>query len=261
MQLQARDQEILASVFKYGILSSEQIGLLHFKSVHHTVVMRRLRILEKEKLLTRIDSLPKSQSAWSLSVAGARIINVEPPARFSNRNTTLHDVTVAQVRMSLEAVGLGHEFSSEWELRKRLPAQSNLANKFLQIPDGIFVAEENATSEPKVVALEIELNAKNHQRYRLIIDHYQSIGSISYVWYFVSSEAIARTIHGQWRAASNTNPTQDFIFSVIDDGAAHENPIRIWSARANTWIEIQSVFKLPFKSDEAGPAVDSSLGR
>ena len=169
MKLQPRDLAILANVLKFGILSSEQISGLHFKGAHFTVVLRRLRILEKEKLLNRIDSLPKAQSAWSLSVAGARILKVDPPARFTNRNTTLHDVTVSQVRMSLEAVGLGQEFSSEQELRRRLPAQTGLAEKALQIPDGIFVAEDYVASEPKVVALEIELNAKNHQRYRRII--------------------------------------------------------------------------------------------
>ena len=261
MKIQPRDLEILANVFKFGILSSEQIGQLHFKGVHHTVVMRRLRILEKEKFLTRIDSLPKSQSAWSLSMAGARILNVDAPARFTNRNTTLHDVTVSQVRMSLEAVGLGQEFSSEQELRKRLPAQTDLAKKFIQIPDGLFVAQDYATHDHKVVVLEIELNAKNHQRYRRIVEHYQDIRLISYVWYFVSSEAIARTICRQWRAVSYAQGAQDFVFSVINESAPDAIPMRIFSAKQNTWIEITNVFKMALQTDEVSPATDSSLGK
>ena len=51
MKIQTRDKEILSTVFKYGILSTEQIGEIHFKNLHHTTLMRRLKILEKERLI------------------------------------------------------------------------------------------------------------------------------------------------------------------------------------------------------------------
>ena len=260
MQIQKRDQEILASVLKYGILSSEQIGELHFKNLHHTTLMRRLRILEKEKLILRSDSLPNNQSAWSLGIMGARILNCDPPGRFSNRNTTLHDVTVSGIRMSLEAVGLCQNFSSEMEMKRQINYRLDEKKTFLQVPDGLFTAKAHGRELDQVVALEVELHAKNHQRYRKIITEYLAKDSIKYVWYFVKSVGIAKTIHDQWRVLKKKNPETIFLFSIIEDSTKDPAKLKAHSSVKNEWMRIHDIFDLPRLNENPQNSTASGIG-
>ena len=142
MEMQTRDLQILTALYRFGILSSKQIENLFFTNTHFTVRNRRLRILEKENLILRIDSMPSKMLAWSLSKKGGAAINCYETQRFTNRNTTLHYVTLSGVRISLEDIGLGKDFTNELEL-KRMDGLQNKgkSNSPGQIADGLFIEQ------------------------------------------------------------------------------------------------------------------------
>ena len=92
-------------------------------------------------------------------------------------------------------------------------------------------------------------------------EHYQGVRGINYVWYFVSSEAIVRTVTSQWKAGSYPSTSQDFVFSVMGEGAGDLIPMRMFSAKQDTWIPITNVFKMALQTDQVLPTNDSSLGK
>lgn len=167
MILQERDRNILTALAKYGVLSTKQIAALFFQGINHTTVMKRLRTLEAEGVILRSSGLPNAMSAWSLSINGARLIGAEEPCRYVNRNTLLHEVSISELRIALEGVGFGNDWTSEAELKKQFNYNSYQSDQnYKNIPDGIFIAKTNTIG---VAALELELHAKNHQRYRKIL--------------------------------------------------------------------------------------------
>jgi len=262
MKLQTRDKELLGAVLKYGLLSTQQIGELFFKDLHHTTLMRRLRILEKEKLILRIDALPNHQSAWSLGADGAKILGVEPPGRFTNRNTTLHDVTVSEVRITLEKIGLCQDFTSEMEMKKRINWKIGSTEKeFMQVPDGIFTATAKGNDVSSVVAMEVELHPKNHARYRKIMRHYLQNQSIQYVWYFVKTKGIANTIHKEWRSLKGQDSSQGLLFTEL--GEANKNPetITVYSTHDGKWLKFCDRFNLPNRDENSLHSTDHGVGK
>ncbi len=262
MKIQTRDLDVFQSCKKYGLLSTNQIAMLHFKNLHPTTLMRRLKILEKAKYINRIDSLPNNQSAWSLGMEGARYLRADPPGRFTNRNTTLHDVTLSGVRMALERRGLGENFSSEMELKKRINRKLNENEKSrLQVPDGIFTAQAPVTKTPIVVALEVELTPKNHQRYRKIIEQYLAKTSLTYVWYVMKSEGIAQTIVDQYRKLPRYENSPKFVFSYVHQAEEGSNELPVYDGKAGKWMKLTDIFDLPGLSEKDGPQACNPEGR
>src|SRR5471032_3035587 len=108
--LQPRDKTLLSQLSRYGVLSTKQIGATSFEGIAHTTLMRRLRKLEEADLILRLAGLPDAMSGWCLTTRGASAIGASEPHRYSNQNTLLHEVTLSQVRMALETVGLGENW-------------------------------------------------------------------------------------------------------------------------------------------------------
>src|SRR5260370_34485285 len=131
MFLQKRDLKFLSVLSKYGILSTEQVTRLCFDKIAHTTVMRRLRKLEKENLILRQTGLPTGMFAWVLTSDGAKKIDAGEPCRYSNRNTVHHEVTLSDLRMLLESVGLGDNWTSETEMRRLKVWDRNFDNDSL----------------------------------------------------------------------------------------------------------------------------------
>jgi DNA-binding Lrp family transcriptional regulator len=262
MKIQHRDKEILSGVLKYGLLSTEQIGEIFFKNLHHTTLMRRLRILEEAKLITRIDALPNNQSAWSLAADGAKVLDVEPVGRFTNRNTTLHDVTAAAVRIALERVGLCQNFSSEMEMKKRITWRiGDREKESLMVPDGVFTARVKGRESHAVIAMEVELHPKNHARYSRIVSQYLAKDSVSCVWYFVKTQGIADTIFAQWNKSHRTSSSPVFLFSKVEDATSDAKTLQVYSAATKKWMKLTDIFDLPHLEQKDIHSLDHCIGR
>lgn len=215
VNLQTRDKKILAMLSKYGVLSSQQILANCFLGVAHSTAMRRLRRLEEDELIVRQHGLPQAVSAWSLTTEGARRGEFEPPFRYTNRNTIEHDVTLAELRLALEKVGLGHDWVSEMEMKRERGYHYGSRNNDGLIPDGIFVADIKGTLS--VIAVELELTPKNHLRYDRLFRQYATKDSISWVWYVVANSSIGETVWKRWKERWRYKGSPGLLVSTLDE--------------------------------------------
>lgn len=229
MILQKRDQNILASLLRYGILSSRQIGELFFKNIRHTTMMKRLRILEEENFILRAKGLPDSQSAWYLGAKGAKVIGAQEPGRYTNQNIVLHEVTLSEVRLALESIGLGENFTTETELRRQYKwRRDDPENATRVIPDGVFVAK--ASNRDHVVALEIELQPKNHARLQKIFTEYAKMFAFARVFYVVANKSIGNLILKEWNKVRHFDRSPHIFLCLLEELKKDKEKANVWDS-------------------------------
>jgi hypothetical protein len=198
MRIEKRDLSLLAAITRYGILSTEQIWAEFFSNVAKTTMLRRLRILEEEELIRRVQGLPGGENAWIMTKHGyGATENHGTPPKFNNQNTIRHEVALSGLRMRLERFGLGETFIPEWELKRRLAENDIKAANEKQVPDGIMIVESQG--RPAGVALELELTAKGFARYKKVVEEYERKRNLNFVWYFISDDRIARMLLPLWK--------------------------------------------------------------
>ena len=226
IKLQPRDLELLHALSKYGVMSSRQISQWIFKNVALTTVLRRLRLLNDSHIIINCGHLPNGNKAWSLSNLGADAIHAPPPFRFANHNTFYHDTLVVDLRMTLESIGLGDNWTTEQEMKRTL---SYYDKDSRVIPDGVFVA--SAFGGEMVISLELELHTKAYQRYRNLFYDYCHMDAISLIWYVVKDETIIRPVLKIWHEVmkhERVKPPQKIIFTLSDDLLANRHEAQIY---------------------------------
>jgi len=241
MILQPRDRNLLYSLFHFGILSSTQIQDIYFKGITHTTMMKRLRLLESERMILRVMGLPKSECAWSLSLKGANAIEAESPNLYTNQNTIVHEVELTGVRIAFEKLGLGKEFTNEMTLRRgeRESEASKLTTK-TTVPDGIFIAE--MMDGFGAVAVEVELHPKNHARYEKVFRDYAQKTSLNYVWYLVSEPGIGNTVISLWRKVERYKDSPKLIVSLISELKSKTADTPVYSLTSKK--KLSEIFKI-----------------
>ncbi len=251
MILQDRDRKILAALANYGVLSTKQISDLFFAGINHTTVMKRLRTLESEGIILRSSGLPNAMSSWCLSINGARLIGADEPARYVNRNTLLHEVGVSDLRISLETIDFGDNWTSEAELKRQFNYNSRHTDQHSKnIPDGIFSAKTDAMG---VVAVELELHAKSHQRYRKILSQYAEKDSIKWVWYVVQSKSIGDTVMNQWRKVQRYSYSPVLIISLLETVLSNPRNASLHFCDSKK-LRLEDYFNLPKPLTESVPS-------
>jgi len=244
MILQPRDKRLLELLSRFGVLSTDQIAKLCFDKIAHTTVMRRIRKLEETNLVLRLGGLPNAMNAWCLTTEGATLIGKEEPFRYSNRNTLAHEVTLSELRTALDRVGLGADWTSEMEMRRRMQWRPSVRERNPLVPDGLFVASRSGQS--RVVAVELELNAKNLARYRKLFFEYSIKNAMSLVWYVVATSSIGNTVLEQWNRTVRFQYSPVMIVTVLSEVLCDPATARVFTldrekSRLSDWIDIKSI--------------------
>jgi hypothetical protein len=239
--LQPRDKELFSKLSKYGVMSTECIAAILFRGVAHTTVMRRLRKLEELEQLLRLTGLPNSMNAWCLTRAGAEVISAREPFRYSNKNVLLHEVRLTDVRIALESVGIGENWTSEMEMRRERGWQPNGESQDALIPDGVFITE--ADGHPAVVAVELELTPKNHARYDKLFRHYARRDALSQIWYIVANISIGNLVRDRWNEIQRYRPAPVLIVSLLDEVLQDTRTARVWTQSTDTAKKLQDHFE------------------
>ena len=214
MKIQVRDKKVLETLYKYGALTTTQLRRLCFAGIAHTTVMRRLRKLEEAKIIIRLSGLEEGLLSWTLTVDGADRVGLDRPLEYRNKNILKHTVTLAEVRFTLENVGLGTNWISEIELRRKMyNAKDPWASDRL-VPDGLFAA--NVFSELKMVSLELEISIKTRARYQELFRQYARKNSIGLIWYIVESKTFAQSLLRIWESALRDKTIPKLMISTLD---------------------------------------------
>ena len=240
MILQPRDKKLLELLSRFGVLSTEQIAKLCFEKIAHTTVMRRIRKLEETNLILRLGGLPNAMNAWCLTVEGATAIAKSEPYRYSNRNTLHHEVTLSGLRIALERVGLGSDWTSEMDMR-RMTWRPSIRERNPFVPDGLFVAARGSHS--RVVAVELELTAKNLARYGKLFWEYSKKDAMSLVWYVVATPEIGTTVLRQWNRTTRYDWSPTLIVSLLDEVLRDPRAARVFTleqsaSKLGDWLDL-----------------------
>ena len=186
-------------------------------------------MLEKENFIVRAKGLPDSMSAWYLGRKGARAINCEEPARYTNQNIIVHEVNLSAVRLVLESVGIGEDFTSESDLRRQYKwNRSEQKNAERLIPDGIFVASKNGKSY--VVALELEIQPKNHARLKKVFTEYANKTSIHRVFYVAGTASIGNLVLKEWRKCRRYETSPNLFVCLLEELKRDKEKVRIYDS-------------------------------
>lgn len=240
-----RDREILAKLSRYGILSTNQIRRVFFSEVDLTTVRRRLRILEAAGFIFRVPGLDDGGLGWALTQKSATELGSSFPIRHFNRNSVGHDILLSEVRLKLESVGLGASWIPEHVLKRKTPKTSYLEERF--VPDALFtVINQN---KQRVVALELELNAKSKKRYEKILQKYLRMKNLWALWYLVPSESVGKMLEAVWSKLNSSKRNDLFIWSIIDEVLANPSEAIIRSEH----------LRLPLKNLIVIPALRAAL--
>ncbi len=234
MKLQARDKEIIASIYKFGVLSTRQIGALFFKGVAHTTVMKRLRLLEEGRFISRGVTLKNGTNTWRLDVGGRRLLGLEDSFKFSNRNTIEHDVLLNDLRLAFEAMNLGLEWTSECVMKAGAFRHDYKKARNKIIPDGLMA--EMMNGKALVIAVELELTQKSHLRYRETFTEYADKNRIDIIWYFIKDKGLVHALKAGWQKQSFRNDRQHIFVSHLNDFFKNKRDSKVFFLKDSRFV-------------------------
>jgi hypothetical protein len=187
--LNPRDEMLCESLLSFGFLSSEQIKKLHFPAVDKRTMLRRLRVLNKNKVLTRFESSKGGTVLWSLTSRQSSKMGSDFVMRNINRSALEHDLLVNDLRIQFETNGIGRSWRSSHYLRFKASQGIKREERLPEtIPDWLV------TLDDRVCALELELSFKGILRMERILNLYAEKKSIHQLWYFVPTEKIRQKL-------------------------------------------------------------------
>lgn len=128
------------------------------------------------------------------------------------------------------------------ELRRRIQWHPLAQERNPLVPDGIFIAYREG--HPRVIAVELELNAKNLARHRKLFMEYRSKTAMSLIWYIVATPAIGNTVLKQWSRTARFQSSPTLIVSNL--GEVLRDPITACvfaldqpASRLGDWIDLK----------------------
>lgn len=206
MNIQERDLKILSSLYKYGVLSTNQIANLFFLNISHTTTMKRLRKIKHANLIREVHVRQNGERVWTLAKEGFSVLKKDILFKYTNKNTVEHDVLLSECRIILDDLGLGKNWISDKD--------EKFKNAEI-IPDGVFVTE--VLGKPTAVAFELELHIKAHSRYQNLFKTYSFRHSIGFIWYVVANKSVAKVVLNNWMKVKEKYKVPELLIMSLDD--------------------------------------------
>lgn len=242
MVITKRDLILLEKLHQYGMLSTNHVNKIVFKDIAQTTVLRRLRLLESEKLITKIVGLESMERLWALTENGANSANVMIRKRHFAKGLLEHDYKLLSLRLLLEGNGIAHSWIPEHELRSKVFQKYGRRDAKNQlIPDGLMGVDVAGRKE--TVAIELELTMKNERRYYQLFERYFGLKNTFAVWYLVKNIAQVNQLLRLWNKWSHRNFYGiHFYVSLVD--AVMKNPSKAKLYQVGNDLILGDVFKV-----------------
>ena len=212
-----RDLLLLNFLADYGMLSTKQIANLFFTDVNIRTVLRRLRILEENKLIRRSGKLEaNNEFLWLVTEKTGNDLGKKYLKLFCSRANIGHDYQLTSLRLILEKLGLVNHWISEHEIKGHIFSKYKMRDaKDKHIPDAIFDSE---VAGYKVAnAVELELTLKSKDRYKKIINQYLYKDDLHSVWYFVNSRSLLNILKDQFSKEYSSFSKVKIFFTLMSD--------------------------------------------
>lgn len=218
MTVTQRDMTLIYGLGNFRVLTLSQIRKYYFEGLARSLVQRRLGLLRDKNLLRSYPFGDQGALAWTLTSEAARLI--ERPERVfrrpPNRNTLVHDLSVAGVGLELERLGILHEWLSTYEM------ELGLHGKDRHIPDAIFRLKIGDTLLGPI-ALEVENSLKCRDKIRRLLFEYSEWFKVTDLWLFWRKEWMLKTFREV--AGKFPEPRLWFAAESLDHMPKHEHKI------------------------------------
>ena len=216
MKLTDRDNELLTGLSHYGMFSTKQIIEMYFKDINSSTVLRRLRLIEKENYLRRFGKLETNEFLWGVTAKGGEHTGIDHFKTQWSKSMLEHDHKLLTLRLILERLSIVKSWTAEHQIRSMIYKKYSLREaKNKLIPDGLMEASIKNYSE--TMAIELELNLKNKDRYQKIIYAYQGKEDLHAVWYIVTSQSIFNSLRDSWKKSRSSYSKLKVYFSFLED--------------------------------------------
>lgn len=212
-----RDLLLLNFLADYGMLSTKQIANLFFTDVNIRTVLRRLRILEENKLIRRSGKLEaNNEFLWLVTEKTGNDLGKKYLKLFCSRANIGHDYQLTSLRLILEKLGLVNHWISEHEIKGHIFSKYKMRDaKDKHIPDAIFDSEVAGYNVAN--AVELELTLKSKDRYKKIINQYLYKDDLHSVWYFVNSRSVLNILKDQFSKEYSSFSKVKIFFTLMSD--------------------------------------------
>ncbi len=178
--------------------------------------------------------LKAGELIWTLTTPGALRIHREHFLENINRNTLEHDVTLNDVRIVFEKLGLVVGWHTEQALRRAAGAKQKTLEPKIN-PDAIISVK---TAEGiKAVALELELSEKNLSRYRKIFADYARMRTLWGLWYVVPDLNFGKRLLKEWSRENSRVQSPQFYFLSLSEILSPDSSIKLWGVQGERLIE------------------------
>lgn len=231
---------MLKGISELGLISTKQVRHLFFTDdVAMTTVLKRLRLLEKERLIKRVKGLENFELLWSIDHKGAKLIEKEFYKTAWNKAMIDHDHKLSSLRQLFLKLKLFESWIPEHEIRSRIYKKYSYKggiNKL--IPDGLMTIKKNGNLE--TWAIEMELSLKNKNRYEKIFKEYGKKENLKGVWYFVQGESLFKSLKENIKRSSFLLNGKEVVISFIDEVLI--NPFKAKAYYSNDHFLLSKIF-------------------
>lgn len=248
-----RDKKLIDLLARYEVMSSRQVRKFVFNGVVATNFFRRLRQLEKAKFIRRIGPMLDHSYAWVLGENGKDHAGLGGVELFKNRLTLEHDVTLTEIRMVLDAIGVGKNLVPECRLRREAHEQTARRyepHKPIVVPDGLITWIYG--KEAEVHALELELTFKNRKRYFELFKRYREIKKVAIIWYIVPNRVFADRMLQEWSVFNKKFPSYaatPVAFGVTEISSLLTVPMKATIRGIHNEMSLRDLYRLDHTGD------------
>jgi len=237
-RLTPRDTKLFQNIASFGLLSTHQIRQLCFPSIDYRAVLRRLRKLERAKLIQRTNQYKGGASAWYLTGTGARRTGRLAHIKTLNKNVLEHDLTANDLRIKLASLKMVASWKSAHQIKhERGITPHPLSRELDSIPDWLCII--NSWTGQRNVALEVELSYKGPERMKNIFSAYMRKGRLQHIWYFVPTNAMGMKlaeIVNRLHFREGLDQTW-FLWSIIPDVLNATSTPKVYSLQGEMPLE------------------------
>ncbi len=252
-----RDLKFLETLGDYEMMTTSQITRRVFSEIDKKTVLRRLRKLEREKLIKRTHGLASGELVWSLSQFGAYKIQRDSFLEKINRNCLEHDTTLTELRLVLERFGMVSSWRTEQSMRRQMP---KTRDRFAQdlCPDAIVAVKTPNGYEG--VGLELEFSPKNASRYAKVFAAYGERRKYFAIWYVVESESLGKMLEREWAKANSYVAKPQFGWMLLRELLKEPHNANLFTGGKK--IKLSSVIDVPLlhRSREPAPTPAEQVG-
>lgn len=249
--LQPRDLKLLDLLNRYNLMSTKQIQNLVFGGIADSTMLRRLRLLEKNKYICQSAILDNYSRTWQLSDRSIDIIPEANIFKIFNRNTINHDILVTEVRLKLEKFGLGKDWVDGFDIKARVTKDQNSFQKSHQlVPDGVMIVA--IKKQHMAIAVELELTIKSKNRYLNLLENYDNNPRINFVWYIFKGISELKAFD---KILIEVRRKGKIWISLLDDVLKNDD-FRIYSISEGKWLQLNNISFDEYKK----PAHPGDLG-